>query len=247
MQTRRKRSRRLPETEMSTRKQTARLTGILYIAMSLPAAISLTYFPSRFLVPSDPAATAAKITAAKDLYRLLVFADVLSGVLALCLAVTAYKLFKDVNRTYARLVVLCLIVQASMQFAVVMTQLAPLVLLNGGKYWSAFTQNQLEALVQGFLVLRGQGIGVLSIYWGLWLLPLGLLTYRSGFIPRIIGIFLLIAGSAYVLSALSFLLLPAYYRTIFWAAAPIYGLGELSFINYLIFKGVRSEQLEVAA
>lgn len=231
---------------MSTRKQTARLTGILYVAMSLPAAISLTYFPSRFFVPSDPAATSAKIIAATDLYRLLVLADVLSGFLALCLAVTVYKLFQDVDRTYARLVVLCLTVQTAMLFAVVMAQLAPLVLLNGGKYWSAFNQNQLEALVQGFLVLRAQGIGAVSIYWGLWLLPLGLLTWKSGFIPRIIGIFVFIAGCTYVFSALSFFVLPAYYRTIFWVAAPIYGLGELSFINYLIIKGVRSEPLEAA-
>lgn len=232
---------------MSTRKQTARLTGILYIAMAVPSAISLTYFPSRFLVRNDPAATSAKIIAATDLYRLLVFLDVLSGFLALCLAVTVYKLFKDVDRTYALLVVLCLTVQAAMLFAVVMAQLAPLVLLNGGNYWSAFNQNQLEALVQGSLVLRGQGIGAVSIYWGLWLLPLGLLTYKSGFIPRIIGVVVFIAGCTYVVSALSFFLLPAYYRTIFWAAAPIYGLGELSFINYLIIKGVRSEPLGAAA
>ena len=232
---------------MRTRKQTARLTGILYFAMSLPAAISLTYFSSRFVVPGDPAATAAKITGATDLYRLLVLADVISGFLVLCLAVTAYKLFEDVNKTYARLMVLCLIVQAAMQFAVVMAQLAPLVVLNGGKYWSAFTQSQLEALAQGFLVLRGQGVGAMSIYWGLWLLPVGLLTYKSGFIPRIIGILVFIAGCAYVVSALSFFVLPAYYRTIFWAAAPVYGLGELTFITYLIIKGVQSERLEAAA
>jgi hypothetical protein len=232
---------------MRTRKQTARLAGILYFAMALPAAISLTYFPSRFVVPGDPAATAAKITAATDLYRLLVLTDVISGFLALCMAVTAYKLFQDVDRTYARLVVLCLTVQAAMQFAVVIAQLAPLVLLNGGKYWSAFTRSQLEALAHGFLVLRAQGIGALSIYWGLWLLPLGLLTYKSGFIPRIIGILVFIAGCAYVVSAISFFMLPAYYRTIFWAAAPVYGLGELTFTTYLIIKGGRSEQLEVAA
>jgi hypothetical protein len=232
---------------MSTRKQTARLAGLLYFAMGIPAAVSLTYFPSRFLVPSDPAATAANIAAATGLYRFLVLADMVSGVLMLCLAVTLYKLFRDVNRTFARLVVLCLIVQASMQFAVVMAQLAPLVLLNGARYWSAFTRNQLEALAQGFLVLRGQGVGAFSIYWGLWLLPLGLLTYKSGFLPRIIGIFVFIAGCTYVVSAVSFFLLPAYYRTIFWAAAPIYGLGELTFITYLMIKGVRGEPLEAAA
>jgi hypothetical protein len=231
---------------MKSRQGNARLVGALYVAMALPAAISLTYFPSRFVVPSDPAATAARIESAKLLYRLCVLIDVTSGFFVLCMAVAVYQLFKDVDRTQARLVVGMLFVQSAMAFAVMMAQLAPLVVLNGASYWSAFDKPQLDALAQGFLSLRSQGIGALSIYWGLWLLPLGVLTYKSGFLPRILGVFLLIAGSAYVLSAISFFLLPAYYPKIFWGAAPIYGLGEISFITYLLIKGARPERLQAA-
>lgn len=226
---------------MKSRQRDARLVGALYMAMSIPGAISLTYFPSRFVVPGDPAATAARIESAKLLYRLCVLIDVTTGFLSLCLAVAVYQLFKDVDRTQARLVVGMLFVQAAMTFSVMMAQLAPLVVLNGASYWSAFDKPQLNALAQGFLSLRGLGIGALSVYWGLWLLPLGVLTYKSGFLPRILGVLLLIAGSAYVLSAISFFVLPAYYGTIFWGAAPVYGLGEISFIAYLLFKGARED------
>ena len=229
-----------------TRTTNARLVGALYLAMALPAALSLTYFPSRFVVPGDAAATAARIESAKSLYRIWVLIDLTSGIFVLCMAVAVYQLFKDVYRRQARLVVGMLFVQSAMAFAVMMAQLAPLVVLNGASYWSTFDKPQLDALAQGFLSLRSQGIGALSIYWGLWLLPLGILTYKSGFLPRVLGVFLLIAGSAYVLSAISFFLLPAYYPTIFWAASPIYGLGEISFVTYLLIKGARPERLQAA-
>jgi hypothetical protein len=224
---------------MKSRKSTARLAGALYLAMSLPAAINLTYFPSRFVVPRDPAATAARIESATQLYRICVLLDVTAGFLSICLAVVLYRLFEDVDKTQARLLVGLLMVQPVMSFAVMMTQLAPLVLLNGASYWSAFDRQQLEALAQGFLSLRTQGIGALSIYWGLWLLPLGALAYKSGFIPRLIGILLIIAGSAYVISALVFFFSPVIYRTFFWAAAPVYGIGELGFVGWLLIKGTR--------
>jgi hypothetical protein len=231
---------------MTSRKRTARLAGALYAVMGLLGAISLTYFPSRFLVPHDPAATGARIESAKLLYRFCVLIDLTAAFAAIWLAVTLYQLFQDVDRRQAQLLVLTLFVQVPMLFAIMLIQLAPLVLLNGASYWSAFDKPQLEALAHGFLNLREQGIGAISAYWGLWLLPLGVLVYKSVFIPRIIGVFLIIAGCTYVVSALTFFLLPAYYRTVFWGAAPLYGLGEASFIGYTLIKGVRAERLQAA-
>jgi len=231
---------------MTSRKQTARLAGALYLGSSVLGGISLTYFPSRFLVPRDPAATAARIESAKQLYRICVLIDLAGAFAAIWLAVTLYQLFKDVDRRQAQVLVGTLFVQVPMWFAIMLMQLTPLVLLNGASYWSAFDKPQLDALAQGFLILREQGVGAISAYWGLWLLPLGVLVYRSVFIPRIIGVFLIIAGCTYVVSAMTFFLLPAYYHTVFWRAAPLYGLGEVSFIGYVLIKGVRTERLQAA-
>ena len=146
---------------MHSRRQTARLAGALYAAMGLVSAISLTYFPARFLLPANAAATAARIASAPLLYRLWTVTDLTVGVLSIYLAMTLYAQFKDVDRN---------------------------------SHWLAFDKPQLDALVLGTLVLQGRGVGALSAYWGLWLLPFGLLVYRSGFIPRLLGLFLIVAG-----------------------------------------------------
>lgn len=231
---------------MPSRKQTARLAGALYLVWSLLGIVTLVYFPSRFLVPHDPAASAARIESAKLLYRFCVLIDLTAAFTAIWLAVTLYQLFQDVDKRQTQVLVLTLVVQVPMYFAIMLIQFAPLVLLNGASYWSAFDPPQLQALAYGFLNLREQGIGAISVYWGLWLLPLGILVYKSVFIPRILGVFLIIAGCTYVVSALTFFLLPAYYRTIFWGAGPLYGLGEVSFVGYTLIKGVRTERLQAA-
>ncbi len=231
---------------MNSRKQTARFAGALYLAMGLFGAIGLVYFPGRFVVPGDAAATAARIVSAPLLYRLWTATDLVAGVFAIYLAMTLYQLFKDVDRNQARVLVAMLLVQVPMWFALTLTQLAPRVLLNGSNYWSVFDKPQLDALALGFLGLSSRGVGAMSAYSGLWLLPLGLLVYRSGFIPRLLGVFVLIAAGAYLVSAATHFLFPAYYATVFWGAAPLYGLGEIGIIGWLLIKGARTERLEAS-
>lgn len=222
------------------------MIGVLYLVLGVCGVVSLTYFPTHFLVSGDPAATAARIQSARALYRFCILADLLGGVLNTLLAVSLYQFFKDVNRGWARLLFAVLIVQIPMYFAVMLIQTAPLVLLSGASYWTAFSASQLQALAHGFLTWREMGIVGMSIYWGLWLLPIAVLTYKSGFLPRLLGIVVGIAGVSYIITALSWFVSPASHRTIFWAAAPLYGVGELSFILYLLIKGVRTDHAQVA-
>jgi uncharacterized protein DUF4386 len=226
---------------VTSRRRTARLAGALYVAMSLFAAVGLVYFPGRFVVQGDAAATASRIVAAPLLYRLWSVTDLVAGVFAIYLAMTLYQLFKDVDRNQARVLVAMLLVQVPMWFALTLTQLAPRVLLNGSSYWSVFDKPQLDALALGFLGLSSRGVGAMSAYSGLWLLPLGLLVYRSGFIPRMLGVFLIVAGCSYLISAATYFILPAYYGTVFWGAAPLYGLGEISIVGWLLIKGARED------
>ena len=209
--------------------------------MGVVSAVSLTYYPARFLVPADAAATGARIASAPLLYRLWTVTDLTVGVLSIYLAMTLYELFKDVDRHQARVLVAMILVQVPMWFALSLIALVPRVLLSGGSYWSAFDKPQLDALVSGALVLQSRGVGALSAYWGLWLLPFGLLVYRSGFIPRLLGVCLIVAACSYLVSAATFFVFPAYYGTVFWAAAPLYGLGEVGIIGWLLIKGAREE------
>jgi hypothetical protein len=207
--------------------------------MGVFSALSLTFFPARFVVQGDAAATAARIASAPLLYRLWMVSDLATAVCYVYLAMTLYQLFRDVDRNQARVLVAMILVQVPMWSVFTLIKLAPRVLLNGSSYWSVFDKPQLDALALGSLGLLDRGVGAVSAYWGLWLLPFGLLVYRSGFIPRLLGVFLLVAASAYLVSAATYFAFPTYYGTVFWAAAPLYGLGELGIIGWLLIKGAR--------
>jgi len=215
--------------------------GALYLGMAFFSALDITYFPGRFAVPGDPAATAARIASAPLLYRLWTVTALLAGVCAIYLAVALYQFFKDVDRNQARVLVAMVLVQVPMWFALALTHLVPLVLLNGSGYWSVFDKAQLDALALGSLSLFGRGVSAMSAYWGLWLLPFGLLVLRSRFIPRLLGVFLMVSAGAYLVSAATHFTFPAWYQTVFWGAAPLYGLGEIGIIGWLLIKGARED------
>jgi hypothetical protein len=226
---------------MTSRQGTGRLVGGLYLAMASFAAFDITWFPGRFIVPGDPAATAAGIAAAPLLFRLWTVVDLISGVFAIYLAVALYQLFKDVDRKQTWVLVAMVLVQVPMWFAFTLTHLAPLVLLNGSGAWSAFDTAQLNALALGSLRLFERGVGAVSAYWGLWLVPFGILVYKSRFIPRILGVFMLASASAYLVSAATHFVFPAWYAKVFWGLAPVYGLGELGIVGWLLLKGARED------
>ena len=221
------------------RKETARFAGLLYLIMGLGGAFSIAYIPRTFVVRGDAAATVSNILTSPLLYRFGIVADLVNQTFFILLVIVLYELFRDVNRRHARLMVGVVLVQVAMSSAIIITQIAPLVLQSGAAYLSVFPKIQLDAMTLGVLTLRAQAIIALGTYMGLWLLPLGALVYRSGFIPRVIGILLLIAGFAYVISTLTFFLARDYFRYSSLLMMAASALGELSIIGWLLIKGAK--------
>jgi hypothetical protein len=226
---------------MRSRTQTARFAGFLYLVMGLAGAFSIAYIPRAFVVRGDAAATAANILASPLLYRFGIVADMVNQTVFILLALVLYDLFRDVNRRHARLMVAFVLVQVAMSSAIIITQIAPLILLSGADYLSAFPKSQLDSATLGILSLRARAVIALGVYMGLWLLPLGALVYRSGFTPRAIGVLLTVAGWGYVVSTVTFFLLPDYFRftSLFMMAAA--AAGEISIVGWLLVKGARAE------
>jgi hypothetical protein len=218
---------------------TARSVGWFYLLTMLPAPLNLVYLPSRFLVAGDAAATAQRITDAEMLYRLCALAGLWSSVMFIFVAFKLANLFQNVDRRQGRLLVALVLVSSSIGLVNLINELAPLVLLSGADYFAAFSKPQIDALVMGFLRLRGIGLGIDSVFWGLWLLPFGLLVMKSGFMPRWIGILLIIGCVGYLIQALTAILWPAYVHTVFTATIPLVGPGEISAIIWLIARGNR--------
>jgi hypothetical protein len=160
------------------------------------------------------------------------------------LVLVLYDLFKDVDRRYARLMVTLVAISVAFELVNCLNLLAPLVLLSGADFLSAFTKAQLDALAMVFLKLRNEGLGIVSALWGLWLLPLGLLVIRSRFIPRILGILLIIACFAYLAESVTSVVFPAATHMVSSITTPIGGIGELLFVLWLLVKGANAQSRE---
>jgi len=227
---------------MNSRKHGARVAGLLYLLMAVTAVVSLNNVPSWSMIGGDAAATANKIAASQLLYRIGVVSDLAAQILFVFLVLSLYHLFKGVNKRHAALMVALVLVQVPMAFANMLFGIAPLILISGADYLSVFDKPQLDALAMAFLNLRGYGVKAVMALWGLWLLPFGLLVFRSGFIPRTLGVLLMVGCFAYLIVSVTSLLFPSYERLV--APLTVLAVGELLITLWLLTKGARTESLE---
>jgi len=142
--------------------------------------------------------------------------------------------------------VILVLVSATVGFVNALSNVAALTLFRGADFLAAFGKPQRDALGMLFLRLHGQGNVINEIFWGLWLLPFGMLVMRSRFLPRILGVLLIVNCFAYVALSLTGLLFPDYGNLLFRAAQPAL-LGELWIMLWLLIKGAKVEPLAAAA
>ena len=223
---------------MSSPKRTARLAGLLYLLMGLPAPFVLLYVPNRLLVRGDASATAQAIRGHQTLFEWNIFGHLWNLVFFLFVATTLYRLLQHVHPVRATLMVNLVLVSLPISFLSLLADVGILVLLQGGQPLGGLGDGQIESLVYFLFVMRGKIGLVAQVFWGLWLIPFGLLVTKSGFLPRLLGILLIVNGVAYPLMSLVGLFFPAFYGVVFNAAMPAL-LGELWVQLWLLVRGVR--------
>jgi uncharacterized protein DUF4386 len=234
------------EMVRSTRQQ-ARKAGFLYLIMGLIAPIGLLYVPGKLIVYGNATATTDNIRASEWLLRIGIASELIHQTIAVFLVLALYRLFKAVDEALAKqVVILGALVSVPIMFVNVLNDIAALVLVSGADFLSVFEKPQLDALAYLFLRLHSQGISVASIFWGLWLFPFGLLVIRSGFIPRVLGVLLMIAGVGYLASSFTTLVLPRYAPLVEKVAMPLY-LGELPIMFWLLIWGAKKRPTEAPA
>jgi hypothetical protein len=225
---------------MSSTQQQARFAGFLYLLLALIAPIGLLYVPGKLIVSGNATATADNIRASEGLLRIGIASELIHQVIGVFLVLALYRLFKAVNETHAKqVVILGSLVSLPIVFVNVLNEIAALILVKGADFLSVFGKPQLDALAYLFLRLHSQGIIVASIFWGLWLFPFGMLVIRSGFIPRVLGVLLMIAGIAYLASSFASLVLPRYAAMVGQVALPL-EVAELPIIFWLLIWGART-------
>ena len=217
----------------------ARAAGVLYLLMAISAPFALIYIPSKLVVSGDATATADRFRASESLLRMGIGLELFHQAVAIFLVLALYRLFKAVNENHAVLVVILgALVSVPIVFLNVLNEIAALILVSEADFLSVLRKPQRDALAYLFVRLHEQGLIVASIFWGLWLFPLGMLVIRSGFIPRVLGVLLMVAGIGYLVSSGSSLVLPRYADLVGQFVA-VLSFGELPFIFWLAIWGIR--------
>jgi hypothetical protein len=227
---------------MNSTKKRARIAGLLYLLASIIGFPGLIYVPDKLIVSEDATATANHIRASETLLRFGIASELTSFIIFIFVVLALYRLFKTVSEKYAVAMATLLLVSIPISLLNVLNEIAALVLVSGAGFLSAFEKGQLDALAYLFLRLHGQGFVVAEIFWGLWLFPFGVLVIRSGFIPRFLGVLLFIAGSGYLASSFTSLLLPSY-RHLVDQFAMVLTAGELPIIFWLLIWGAKDQPL----
>ncbi len=225
---------------MSSKKKQARVAGLLYVLLVPTGIFSLIYVPSVLIVFGDATATIQNIASSELLFRSGILVGLLSNIIYLFVALALYHLLKDISHKLGTLMVTLVVISVAASFANAFNELAVLIILSGPDFLSVFDKPQLDAAAYLFVRLHSHGIQIIQIFWGLWLFPLGLLVYRSGFIPKILGVSLLIAGSAYLISSFTFLILPQYEAAISPFITALETL-ELPIILWLLIVGAKTQ------
>jgi hypothetical protein len=225
---------------MSFPRNPGRYAGVLYLATSIVGAFAMIYAPGRIVMRGDAAGTAANLLAHETLFRVTIAAQLLSEAAFIFVALALFELLQGVNRRQASLMVTLIVVSIPVTFVNELNYIAALMLARGADYLSVFDKPQRDALALLFLNLRNDGLGIAGIFWGLWLFPMALLVYRSGFLPRFLGVWLALGGVANIVMSLTGILVPQYAHAVFtWSQIP--NFGEIALMLWLIVRGAQPE------
>ena len=232
---------------MSLIHNPGRVAGFLYLLLGVSVPLRLIYIPSTLFVRGNATATANNIAAHESLFRLGIVGDLLTGTIVIFVVLALYRLLKGVDQSHAVLmVILGGLMVTPIYFLNVLNDVAALLLVRGADFLSVFDKPQRDALAMLFLRLHYHGVLANEIFWGLWLFPFGALVFRSGFLPRFLGVWLIINGFAYLALSFTGFLLPQYEDVVSKIAFPAQ-LGEIAIMLWLLIMGAKPQPLDASS
>ncbi len=223
---------------MDVLNRNARTAGWLYLALVVLGPLPLMIIPNALYVTGNPAATAHNIATHEVLFRAGILDLLIAGTVEILLALSFYRLFSVVDRSLAAVLVAFGVVSVPISFVNELNSVGMLLCAKGGAFLSAFTPAQREGLVTLFVNLHHYGNVVNEMFWGLWLLPLGMLVYKSGFLPKVLGVWLVLNCFAYVAQCITGILWPQSIDVVDNIAFPVQ-FGEVAIMLWLIIMGAR--------
>jgi hypothetical protein len=224
---------------MTSLNRQARLAGLLYLLIVLVGPVRLIYIPSTLFVSGNAAETAANIVAHETLFRWAMFGDLFIGTVLIFVVLALYRLLESAGRMLAvAMVIFGGLMPSAIYFINVANDAAALVLVHGAPFLDTFSQAQRESLAMLFLRLHREVITAAETLWGLWLLPLAILVWRCGFLPRVLAAWLALNGLAYIAQSFAGFVMPQLSDRLDAVCFPLQ-LGEVAFMLWLLAFGAR--------
>ena len=225
-------------TVNSSPKLCARIGGALYLIIIVIGLFGEAFVRDRLIVSGDAAVTAANIMSHESLWRFHIAAELFLLICAVALLLILYALLRPVSRDLALLAVFINLVSIGIEAATTMYLLQALFPLGNAGYLKAFTREQLYAMASLSLKSHGYGFSVSLLFFGCFCLIVGYLIFRSGYLPKTIGVLMQIAGLSYLTNSFALILSPAFANRLFPAILLPAFVGEASLCLWLLVKGV---------
>jgi hypothetical protein len=220
-----------------SQRTVARMAGLLYLIYIVTTACS-SFLQNKPIAGDDAATTARNIMASVGLFRVGFTTELIATLFFLLTAWALYVLLKPVNKNLALLFLLVNLVGVAVESILTLIHFAALLLLSGDDYLKAFKPDQLQALAMFFLDLGGSGNMVTVLFFGIWLFPLGYLVMKSGFVPRILGILLVLDGLCLMICFFQLCLFPGHEKMTY-PLYPVMFVAEFGLGLWLLIKGVK--------
>lgn len=228
---------------MISTKKTARIAGLLYLIVVLTGIFSIAYVPSKLIVWDNAPATFNAIIASEQLFRFGIVAGISCYIAFLLLPFVLYKLLHPVNKTCATGMVILAVASVPLSLINLLNKFNVLTLISKADYLKTIELEKLQAQVLLYLEYYDNGIKLTSIFWGLWLLPFGYLVVKSGFLPKVLGVFLMVGCLGYLVNFAGGFLFKNYTEL---GVSKIISLpatiGEIGICLWLLIVGVKEKQ-----
>lgn len=225
----------------TNQKRIARIAGILYLINAITGAIGIIIVPGKLIAPNDIAATAQNIINNEFLFRIGILSSISCQIVFIFLALTLFNLFENVSRSLTRTLLTLVVVSVPVAFYLIFNQLEAFEILQNN-VMTSMEQIQKQELAMSKLQIYQDGVVLIGVFWGLWLIPFGQLVYKSGFIPKILGVFLIVGGLSYLLDVSAFILIPDFHSQTNILVAVISSIAEISMVLWFLIKGIKTDK-----
>ncbi len=229
---------------MTEKNKISRIAGLLYLGVVLTGIFSLMYVPSKLIVDDNASLTFNNINSSELLFRIGIASGLLCYIFFLFLPIVLFNLLRQVNENMAKLMVLLAIISVPMFFINVQNEFTVLSLIKNPDYLKVFSAEQIQSQVLFYLDRYNDGMRLIHIFSGLWLFPFGYLILKSNFLPKILGILLIVGCFGYLINFFGNTLVPAYSELGIssYISLPA-SLGEIGTCLWLLIVGAKENKL----